>query len=397
MPSAASFNRIPTGIWVLGFVSMLMDISSEMIHSLLPMFLMGALGASALTVGVIEGLAESTALIVKVFSGVLSDYIGKRKALAVVGYAMGACAKPLFALASSTGIVIAARLIDRVGKGIRGAPRDALVADLAPPEVRGAAFGLRQSLDTVGAFAGPLLAVGLMLLGSNDFRRVFWLAVFPGLMSVALLMFGIREPARQSDGKRTNPIHRENLRRLGRPFWWLVGIGALFTLARFSEAFLVLRAQQSGVAVALVPLVMVAMNLVYAGCAYPFGRLSDRVSHAKLLAFGLLVLIAADLVIACGRHWWTLLGGVGLWGLHMAMTQGLLATMVADTAPADLRGTAYGVFNLLSGIAMLVGSGVAGWLWDRHGAEDTFYAGAVFSLIALLGLALRWRGTAPGR
>jgi MFS family permease len=391
MPSTTSFNRIPTGIWVLGFVSMLMDISSEMIHSLLPMFLMGALGASAFAVGIIEGLAESTALIVKVFSGVLSDYIGKRKGLAVFGYALGACAKPLFAVASSTGIVVVARLIDRVGKGIRGAPRDALVADIAPPEVRGAAFGLRQSLDTVGAFVGPLVAVGLMLLGSNDFRLVFWLAVFPGLMAVALLIFGIQEPERHLDGRRTNPINRENLRRLGRSYWWVVGIGAIFTLARFSEAFLVLRAQQSGVAIALVPLVMVAMNLIYAGSAYPFGWLSDRMSHAKLLAFGLIVLIAADLVLASGRHWWTILGGVGLWGIHMGMTQGLLATMVADTAPADLRGTAYGVFNLLSGVAMLIASGIAGWLWDRHGAEETFYGGAVFSLIALLGLGVRWR------
>ncbi len=391
MPSTASLKRIPTGIWVLGFVSMLMDISSEMIHSLLPMFLMGALGASAFAVGIIEGLAESTALIVKIFSGVLSDYIGKRKGLAVFGYALGACAKPLFAIASSTGIVVVARLIDRIGKGIRGAPRDALVADITPPEVRGAAFGLRQSLDTVGAFVGPLVAVGLMLLWSNDFRRVFWLAVFPGLLAVALLIFGIQEPERLQDARRTNPIKRENLRRLGRPFWWVVGIGAIFTLARFSEAFLVLRAQQSGVATALVPLVMVAMNLIYAGSAYPFGWLSDRMSHATLLACGLIVLIAADLVLASGRHWWTIVGGVGLWGIHMGMTQGLLATMVANTAPADLRGTAFGVFNLLSGVAMLIASAMAGWLWDRHGAEETFYAGVVFSLIALLGVAARWR------
>ena len=390
-PKTVSLKRMPTGIWVLGFVSMLMDISSEMIHSLLPMFLMGALGASAFAVGIIEGLAESTALIVKVFSGVLSDYLGRRKGLAVFGYALGACAKPLFAIASSTGVVVVARLIDRVGKGIRGAPRDALVADIAPPDARGAAFGLRQSLDTVGAFVGPLLAVGMMLIGSNDYRLVFWLAVFPGLMAVTLLIFGIREPERHLDVRRTNPVTRENLRRLDRSYWWVVGIGAIFTLARFSEAFLVLRAQQSGIAVALVPLVMVAMNLVYAGSAYPFGSLSDRVNHSKLLAIGLVVLIAADLVLADGRNWWTVLGGVALWGIHMGMTQGLLATMVADTAPANLRGTAYGVFNLLSGVTMLVASGFAGWLWDRHGAAGTFYGGAAFSLVALLGLAVRWR------
>lgn len=379
-------SSIPAGVWVLGFVSMLMDISSEMIHSLLPLFLVGTLGASAWVVGVIEGLAESTALIVKVFSGAISDYLGRRKGLAVFGYALGALSKPLFAIAPTTGIVLAARLLDRVGKGVRGAPRDALVADIAPPEVRGAAFGLRQSLDTVGAFLGPLLAVGLMLLWANDFRAVFWVAVIPGLLAVALLLFGVREPERHTSGKRTHPIRRENLRRLSGAYWWVVGVGAVFTLARFSEAFLVLRAQQGGIAVALVPLVMVAMNAVYAASAYPFGTLSDRVSHKKLLGWGLVVLIAADLVLAMDDHWTTVLAGVALWGVHMGMTQGLLATMVADTAPADLRGTAFGFFNLVSGLAMLIASVLAGLLWDRLGASFTFYAGAAFCGVALLGL-----------
>ena len=344
-------NKIPSGVWVLGFVSMLMDISSEMIHSLLPLFMVGTFGASAFMVGLIEGLAESTALIVKVFSGALSDYLGKRKGLAVFGYALGALSKPLFAIAPVLGIVLTARLLDRVGKGIRGAPRDALIADIAPAEIRGAAFGLRQSLDTVGAFLGPLLAVGLMLLWANDFRAVFWVAVIPGLMAVALLVFGLREPEPQQTAKRSNPIQRESLKRLSGSYWWVVGIGAVFTLARFSEAFLVLRALQGGVPVALVPLVMVAMNLVYALSAYPFGKLSDRMSHKTLLALGLLVLIAADLVLATNDHWGVVLAGVALWGVHMGMTQGLLATMVADTAPADLRGTAYGFFNLVSGLA----------------------------------------------
>jgi len=382
-------NRIPAGIWVLGFVSMLMDISSEMIHSLLPMFMVTTLGTSVFAVGLIEGLAESTALIVKVFSGVLSDYLGKRKGLAVFGYALGALTKPLFAMASTTGIVLAARLADRVGKGIRGAPRDALVADITPPQLRGAAFGLRQSLDTVGAFLGPLLAVGLMLLWANDFRAVFWVAVIPGLMAVALLLFGVHEPERHEGGKRSNPIRKENLKRLGAPYWWVVGIGAVFTLARFSEAFLVLRAQQGGIPVALVPLVMMAMNLIYAATAYPFGKLSDRMSHKTLLALGLVVLIAADLVLATNDHWGVVIAGVALWGVHMGITQGLLATMVAHTAPADLRGTAYGFFNLMSGIAMLVASGVAGLLWDQIGASFTFYAGAAFCVIALAGLSLQ--------
>lgn len=385
----AARPAIPRGIWVLGFVSMLMDISSEMVHSLLPMFLVGSLGVSVLVVGLIEGLAEATALIVKVFSGSLSDYLGKRKGLAVLGYALGALSKPLFAISSGAGLVITARLIDRVGKGIRGAPRDALVADIAPPEVRGAAFGLRQSLDTVGAFTGPLLAVGLMLLWANDFRAVFWVAVIPGLLSVLLLMVGVTEPERHADAPRTNPINRGNMRRLSAAYWWVVGIGAVFTLARFSEAFLVLRAQQLGVAMAWVPLVMVAMNLVYAASAYPFGWLSDRVSHSRLLVAGLLVLILADAVLAVSTDWVSLLIGVALWGVHMGMTQGLLATMVADTAPADLRGTAFGLFNLVSGVAMLVASVVAGWLWETQGASFTFVGGAIFAVMALLFLSLR--------
>ena len=385
----AARPAIPRGIWVLGFVSMLMDISSEMVHSLLPMFLVGSLGVSVLVVGLIEGLAEATALIVKVFSGSLSDYLGKRKGLAVLGYALGALSKPLFAISSGAGLVITARLIDRVGKGIRGAPRDALVADIAPPEVRGAAFGLRQSLDTVGAFTGPLLAVGLMLLWANDFRAVFWVAVIPGLLSVLLLMVGVTEPERHANAPRTNPINRANMRRLSAAYWWVVGIGAVFTLARFSEAFLVLRAQQLGVGMAWVPLVIVAMNLVYAASAYPFGWLSDRVSHSRLLVAGLLVLILADAVLAVSTDWVSLLIGVALWGVHMGMTQGLLATMVADTAPADLRGTAFGLFNLVSGVAMLVASVVAGWLWETQGASFTFVGGAIFAVMALLFLSLR--------
>jgi MFS family permease len=349
------------------------------------------LGASPIAVGLVEGLAESTALIVKVFSGPFSDYLGKRKGLALFGYALGALTKPLFAVASSTGIVLTARALDRVGKGIRGAPRDALVADITPPHLRGAAFGLRQSLDTLGAFLGPLLAVALMLLWANDFRAVFWVAVVPGLMSVALLMVGVRQPEHSQPKKLTNPIRRENLRRLGASYWWVVGVGAVFTLVRFSEAFLVLRARGGGVPIALVPLVMVVMvvmNLLYALSAYPFGKLSDRMSHAKLLALGLLVLIAADVVLAINDHWAVVLVGVALWGVHMGITQGLLATMVAQTAPADLRGTAYGFFNLASGLAMLLASALAGLLWARLGASFTFYAGAAFCFVALVVLAV---------
>jgi MFS family permease len=325
---------------------------------------------------------------VKVFSGTLSDYWGKRKGLAVFGYALSAFTKPFFAVASGIGLVLTARLLDRVGKGIRGAPRDALVADIAPPSMRGAAFGLRQSLDTVGAILGPLLAVGLMLLWANEFRAVFWVAVMPGLMAVGLLVFGINEPEVRHGSKGRNPVQWDILARLSSRYWWIVGFGAVFTLARFSEAFLVLRAQRGGIPIALAPLVMVAMNMIYAGSAFPFGHLSDRMRHTQLLSFGLLVLFAAELVLATEDHWSVVVMGVGLWGLHLGMTQGLLAAMIADAAPADLRGTAYGFFNLASGVAMLLASVVAGFLWDQFGASFTFYAGAAFSAIALAGLTI---------
>ncbi len=390
-PAARTLRQIPAGVWVLGFVSMLMDISSEMVHSLLPLFMVSTLGASVLSVGLIEGLAESTALIVKVFSGTLSDYIGRRKGLAVIGYGLGAVSKPLFALSTTFGMVVSARLLDRFGKGIRGAPRDALVADFTPKEIRGAAFGLRQSLDTVGAFLGPLLAVGLMLLWSNDFRAVFWVATVPAVAAVALLYFGIREPRADPNRVPVNPIHRDSIRRLTPAYWWVVALGAAFTLARFSEAFLVLRAQQIGIPAAFVPLVMVAMSLVYSATAYPLGKLSDSMSHGRLLGWGLVVLVAADLALAHATGLIGLFVGIGLWGVHMGMTQGLLATMVADTAPEDLRGTGFGVFNLVSGLAMLFASVLAGALWDVVGPAATFYAGAVLCALALIVLSLRPR------
>jgi MFS family permease len=362
------------------------------------MFLMATLGASATTIGLIEGIAEAIAPIVKVLSGTLSDYLGNRKWLAVAGYGLGALSKPLFAVAPTIGIVVTARIIDRVGKGIRGAPRDALVADVTPSHLRGAAFGLRQSLDTIGAFLGPLLAVVIMLVWADNFRLAFWLAVIPGLLAVALLTFGIEEPAREPGAKRVNPIRWDSIRQLGTRYWWVVVVGGVFALARFSEAFLVLRAMGSGVPIALVPLVMVAMNVVYALSAYPFGKFADTMSHTRLLIAGLVMLIASDLVLAHGTRWSVVLVGVALWGLHMGMTQGLLATMVAHTAPAQLRGTAFGFFNLLSGIVTLVSSVIAGALWDRLGAAATFYAGAGFCVltIALL-LSGRTPDTAAGR
>lgn len=385
-------RSLPRSIWALGFVSLLMDVSSEAIHSLLPVFMATVLGASMLTIGLLEGAAEATALIVKVFSGALSDWWGKRKPLAIMGYGLGALSKPLFALAPGMGLIITARLLDRVGKGIRGAPRDALVADIAPPGMRGAAFGLRQSLDTAGAFIGPLFAMGLMLLWANDFRAVFWVATVPALLAVAFLVWGVQEPERAPGIARTNPISRANLKRLNAAYWSVVAIGAVFTLARFSEAFLVLRAQQGGLPLAAIPLVLIVLNLVFSAGAYPLGKLSDSVSsHTRLLMAGMAVLILADALLAWRNNGLIFWLGVGLWGLHMALTQGLLATMIANAAPSDLRGTAFGMFNLVCGIAMLLASGLAGWLWDQFGAPTTFMAGVGFSALALMGLAVHAR------
>ena len=382
-PPLTPAERIPRTVWLLGFVSLLMDVSSEMIHGLLPLFMVTTLALSATTVGLIEGIAESTALIVKVFSGVISDYIGKRKSLAVIGYGMAALSKPLFALAGSAGWIVSARFIDRIGKGIRGAPRDALIADVTPPALHGAAFGLRQSLDTVGAFLGPLLAILLMLAWANDFRAVFWVAVIPALLALALLVFGVKE-APTTMAKRPFPLSRIALKQLSANYWWIVAVGAALTLARFSEAFLLLRAQQGGYALALIPLVLVLMNIVYSACAYPLGILADYLSRRVLLGIGITTLFAADLVLAHSASLPWLCAGVILWGLHMAATQGLLAAMIASTAPAQLRGTAFGLFNLAAGVAMLLASAIAGLLWDQFGAATTFHAGAVFAALSLL-------------
>ncbi len=370
---------------------MLMDVSSEMIHALLPVYLTVGLGATALAVGIIEGIAEATAAITKVFSGALSDRIGRRKELAAIGYGLAAITKPVFPLASGMDALIGARFIDRIGKGIRGAPRDALVADLAPEGRRGAAFGLRQSLDTVGAFLGPLLAILLMWAFANDFHAVFWIAVVPAFMALGLILFAVKEPPRPTGLRKVrNPLSRAELRLLGGIYWAIVGLATIFTLARFSEAFLILRAEEVGLSLMLVPLVLVGMNAVYALSALPAGVLSDRMDRPALLISGLVLLIAADLLLALLPG---VLGlGVMLWGLHMGLTQGLLSALVAGAVPAELRGTAFGMFNLVTGAAMLLASVIAGALWQAFGSEATFLAGAAFASIAMIGLiSLRHR------
>ncbi len=383
----SALKQIPRGVWALGFVSMFMDISSEMIHALLPIYLVSVLGTSMMTVGFIEGIAEATAMITKVFSGAISDWIGKRKLLAVIGYGMAAFIKPVFPLAPNVEWLIGARFVDRIGKGIRGAPRDALVADIAPEHIRGASFGLRQSLDTIGAFVGPLLAIGLMLLTANNFKLVFWIAVIPAFIAFALMVYGVEEPAKKSAAAPNKPsLQWRDAKRFSSAFWSIVAIASVFTLARFSEAFLILKAQAVGLPIALVPAIMVVMNIVYALVSYPAGALSDRIGRHGILIFGIAMLIVADLILAFGTTVWVALLGVVFWGLHMGLTQGLFATLVADTAPEELRGTAFGIFNLILGVAMLIASVIAGGLWDAFGPRMTFLAGASVTTIALLSL-----------
>jgi MFS family permease len=379
------WREIPGSVWALGLVSLFMDSSSELIHALLPLYLVGVLGASTLTVGIIEGIAEATAAVTKVFSGVLSDWLGERKWLAALGYGLAAASKPIFPLAPSIAWVAAARFIDRVGKGIRGAPRDALIADLTPNDLRGTAYGLRQSLDTVGAVLGPLLAIVFMAALADNFTHVFWIAVIPAFISVAIIVLFVREPKHPPRAHALrSPLSRAELARLDMNYWIVVGVAAIFTLARFSEAFLLLRAKSVGVPLVLVPTVMVVMNVVYAFSAWPAGSLSDSIGRYRLLVAGFVLLIVADLVLAFGGGVVMIMIGVAIWGLHMGLTQGLLSALVADTAPAQLRGTAFGVFNLVSGLAMLLASVIAGGLWDLIGPDGTFLAGAIFTAVALV-------------
>ena len=386
------WRQIPGSVWALGLVSLFMDLSSEMIHALLPLYLVSVLGASTLTVGFIEGIAEATASITKIFSGALSDYLGKRKLLAALGYGLAAITKPVFPLASSIAWLTAARFVDRIGKGIRGAPRDALVADLTPADLRGTAFGLRQSLDTVGAVLGPLAAIVFMAMLTDNFRAVFWIAVVPAFVALAIIVFGVREPERPLTARPIrSPFSRAELARLDITYWMVVGVSAIFTLARFSEAFLLLRAQSVGLHLTFVPVVMVVMNVVYSLSAWPAGALSDNNGRYGILVIGFGLLILADFVLALGNSVSMVMIGVALWGLHMGLTQGLLSALVADTAPPDLRGTAFGMFNLVSGIALLAASIIAGALWDLIGPAGTFFAGALITAVALAALPLARR------
>ncbi|CAN7188506.1 MFS transporter [Bosea sp. LjRoot90] len=385
---AAVSRAIPRSVWLLGLVSMLMDISSEMIQTLLPLYLVTGLGASAITIGLIEGFAVATAMVTRLFAGVLSDWSGRRKPLILAGYGLAALSRPIVPLADTAGWIASARFLDRIGKGIRSAPRDALIADVTPPELRGASFGLRKSLDTVGGFVGPLVAIGLMLLSGNNFVTVFWIAAVPALIAVAVIAIGIEEPETPATGKRGERPRLATLAQLDPAVWVVIGLCAVLTFARFSEAFLLLKAQQAGFALAWVPLIMVLMHLVYGLTAYPVGILSDRMGRHGMLAASLVFLIAADLVLAFAQTPGPLIAGIALWGLHMGFSQGILATLIADRAPAAARGTAFGALNLATGLSVLIGNVVAGVLWEHYGAAATFLNGAAFAALALVGFLI---------
>ena len=394
----STHRRVPRAVWVLGGVSLFMDMSSELVHAVLPVYLTAVLGLSVLAVGIIEGIAEATASMLKIVSGFASDRFARRKPLALLGYALSALTKPIFPLAESALGVVSARFIDRVGKGIRGAPRDALVADVTPPALRDAAYGLRQSLDTVGAFLGPMLAMLFLWLWANDLRAVLWVAVVPAAIAVALLAFGVDEPAA------TLPARQQALRlnaigRLPRDYWWLIGLTSLISLARLSEAFLVLKAQEQSLPLLWIPLVMIVMSAVYALASYPAGLLAERFGRPALLGSSLVALIAAESSLALLPGSVGLWAGVALWGLHMGLSQGGLSAAVADLAPPDLRATAFGVFHFFTGLFQLASGVLAGWLWLRYGSPAAFLAGAVWAVVAVLmlwvrPLPLRWKQTA---
>lgn len=376
----AARPSLPRNVWILGFISLLMDLSSEIYHALLPLFITVTLGLPAVVLGAVDGIAEATASFAKLASGRFSDRSRRRKPWILAGYGLSALTKPLFPIAGGAAELLGARFADRLGKGIRGAPRDGMIADETPPEIRGAAYGLRQTLDTVGALIAPLAAIGLMALFLEDIRTVFWIAAIPAVLSFLLAWFALKE-REVAHERRPQPFFA-GFRELDRPTRRLLSIAFLFALARFSEGFLILRGFDVGLSATLAPLVLVVFNLAFFALAYPAGSLSDRLSPRLILIAGIGLLIAADLVLAQDIGLAGLVLGVGLWGAHMALTQGVLARMVADSAPAALRATSFGAFHFVSGIGTLFGSIGAGLLWDRHGAEAAFLAGAGAAALA---------------
>jgi len=385
----SKLKKIPKSIWTLGIVSLFMDISSEIIHSLLPIFMVSILGSSIIAIGIVEGISEATFLLIRIFSGVLSDYLGKRKIISVIGYGISALSKPLFPLANSVSLILIARFFDRLGKGVRESPRDALIGDIAPKSIRGACFGLRQSLDTIGALIGPIVAILGLLIFSNNIRAILWVSVIPAILSVVIFIVGIHDVEHKyTEDEKTFIFKFKNIFKIGTEYWQIVLIGGLLNLARFSDAFLILKAYELGLPITYVPLVMVLMNCFYAVSSYPAGILSDNINRKFILIIGIVFLIIADLVLAFTDSTWMLALGVGFWGMHMAFTKGILDAMVTDTASIRLLGSAYGIFNFVCGIAVLFASIISGVLWQVYGPFYSFSVGAFLAFLACLSLSL---------
>jgi MFS family permease len=379
-------KRLSPNVAALGFVSLLTAISSAMIYGLLPVFLVKVLGVNVASVGLIEGMAESANSLIKIVSGTASDRIGRRMPLVIFGYTLSAVVKTLFPLAGAASTVLAARVLDRLGKGIRDAPRDAFLTDMTAPGLRGTSFGLRLALAIAGFVFGPFFAVGLMRLSGDDFRLVFWIALIPAFLSIIVLILAVKEmPFNHQPGGRGLRFQRGDLNALPVAFWWAIVIASLLSLARFSPAFLVLKAHATGVDAAYVPMILGLMYFVYSVTAYPFGVLADRFDRRLQLGIGTLILVGADAVLAHAQTIWGAAFGAALWGLQMGVTQPVIGAIVADAAPERLRGAAFGIYDLTIGLAAFAASSGAGILWSISGPGTAFGVSAsIASGVALM-------------
>ena len=388
-PRAAPSRALGRNVVALSAVSFLTDVSSEMIYPLLPLFLSVVLRASATAIGVIEGAAESTAALLKLASGVWSDRVRRRKPLVVAGYALASVARPLVAIAQSAGQVLAIRVSDRVGKGLRTSPRDALIADSVHPSIRGRAFGFQRAADHAGAVVGPLIAFFIMRAEHVPFRRVFWLAAIPGLLAVLVLVFAVRDVPRRRP--LASPAGSRD--RLGGRFWAFLGVLFLFTLGNSSDAFLLLRAAQLGVPAALAPILWAMLHVVKSSSSTPGGALSDRIGRKPLIIGGWAVYGVVYLLFGRATQAWHAWALFAVYGVYFGLTEGVQKALVADVVPDEQRGTAFGWYNLALGLGAFPASLIFGEIWDRVGAPAAFTFGAMLALVSAVAISI----VAPGR
>jgi MFS family permease len=378
----ASIRQLPRNVWAVGFTSMFMDVSSEMVLNILSLFLSNVLGVPTSIIGLIDGVAEATASILKLFSGWFSDKIGGRKWLAVIGYGISAVVKPFFFFANSWGLVAGVRWADRVGKGIRTAPRDALVADSVDAKMRGLAFGFHRAMDTAGAMLGILIAAGVvwltqkndLLLSRSTFQTIVLISMVPAFLAVLTLALGAKDVVVK--GQRTAP--KISLKSMGKPFSIFLVIVSVFTLGNSADSFLVLRAQNLGVSVLGILLMLAVFNLIYALVSTPAGSLSDRVGRRTLIIGGWLVYALIYFGFASANSGWQVWGLYAAYGLYYGLAYGSANALVADLVPDNLRGTAYGTYNAVIGLLAFPASFIAGVLWQGLGAWSGFGPSAPF-------------------